>query len=110
MDYERLIKKEFKFLKKFGFRTKNYTRNFEIEIEFIRKHIGVGINYVSYGNEIVGCGISVGDKTENLLKNTIFNKYKTAELNRLIAENISSAEAQIKIYAQFVLQNIGEIL
>ena len=31
MDYERLIKKEFKFLKELGFKIKNYTRNFEIE-------------------------------------------------------------------------------
>ena len=110
MDYERLIKKEFHFLKKYGFKIKNYTLNFEIEIYFIKKEISIGINYVSYNNEVVGCGIKVADEEENIVKNTIFDKDKTVELNELIAKNINSAEEQIKIYAQFLFQNIGNVL
>ena len=110
MDFERLIKKEFKFLKKLGFKIENNTICFEYEVYFIKDEIEIGINYVSYNNQVVGCGIRVADKKENLLENTIFNKDKTAELNKLILKNIDSAEEQIKIYAQFISQNIGEIL
>lgn len=110
MDYERLIKKEFKFLKKFGFKIKNYTRNFEIDFNFFKEEVSIVINYVSYNNEVVGCGIRVADKNENLLRNTIFDKDKTDELNKLILKNIGSAKEQIKIYAQFISQNIGGLL
>ena len=110
MDYEKLVKKEFKFLKRLGFKLKNYTRNFEIEIDYLKDEISIGINYVSFNNEVVGCGIQIANKSENLLKNTLFNKQNTDNLNKLILQNIHSAENQIKIYAQFIFQNIDEIL
>lgn len=110
MNYERLIKREFKFLKSYGYKIKNYTRSFEIEIYFLKGNIEIGINYVGYNNEAVDCGIRVADKNENLLKNTIFDKDKTYELKMLIRNNIDSAERQIKIYAKFISDNMFEIL
>lgn len=110
IDYENLIKKEFKFLKKLGFKVKNCTVNFEYEMYFIKDKIEIAINYVSYNNQVVGCGIKIGDKDENLLKNTIFDKKETDILNQRIFQNIQQAEEQIKIYAQFILQNINTIL
>lgn len=110
MDCERLVKKEFGFLKKLGFKVKNYTRNFEIEFDFFKEEVDITINYVGYNNEVVDCGIKVADKKENLLKNTIFDKEKTEELRKLISENIGSAQEQIKIYARFISQNISGVL
>ena len=109
MDYEKLIKKEFKFLKKYGFKIANYSRNFEIEIDFSYRDISIGLNFVDHDNQAVGCGIKVGNKSENLLRNTMFDIGETAKLKELISDS-ASAEEQIKIYAQFILQNIDRLL
>lgn len=111
MDYEKLIKKEFKFLKKYGFKTYNYTMNFEIEFIFSKGNISVGINFVEYNNnQTVGCGVTVAGKSENLLHNTIFAAEKTRALKERILHNSLSAEEQIKAYAQFIAQNIDKLL
>ena len=110
MDYERLIKKEFCFLLKYGFIRKNYTRNFEVEIYFVKDSLSIGINYVSYNNSIVGCGIEKKHIKENILQSNMFSYDQLIELNNLISTNIDDAEEQIKIYAKFISENIGQIL
>ena len=110
MNYEKLIKSEFNFLKKRGFKIKNYTRNFEIEFNFQKTDAIISINYVDYNNSVVGCGIEKGDKKENILKSTFFDEANLSMLNDKIATHINSAEDQIKIYSQFLAENVDKIM
>lgn len=131
MNYERLIKKEFKFLEKMNFGVKNNTFGPDVYISYLNFYKDICINISVY--EGVKCSIEdtkpkksiavtcsiesitpneyiINTSKKNILNNTVFNKEKTVKLNEEILKNINSVEEQIKIYAQFIFENIGEII
>lgn len=110
VNYHKLIKKSFKFLKELGFKYEEYQRGPDLEIVYTYQEVIIEINYY-YGiddkhnkNYYFDVIISKKGIRENLLKSiVIFGQEKIQELVRKLKS--ANMKNKISLYRQFIMNN-----
>ena len=115
INYHKLIKKSFEFLKKLGFDYQEYQKGPDLEIVYsyqdviieISYYYGIDKNYNSgYFLDVI---ISKNGFRENLLKSTsVFGQEKILELSNAL--NSTNIKNKISLYAQFIMDNSSLLL
>lgn len=118
----RLIKKEFKFLKKYGFKQEVYSKNTDYEIILSRDNLKIEINYylgcltdkISNINDlfsntkfIINIAISHNRIKENIFNCSLFDKLILEKLEAEIKMiDINNVEQILRTYSCFIRNHI----
>ncbi len=111
MSFEKLIKKNFNFLKKIGYKRKCYSKNGDYEIHYINNNNAIEINYYLCANErnnsdeYLVCIIIKSNNVRNeLFTSTLFKYDNLMQLRRQLKQCESNEQKLIK-YAEFLKIN-----
>jgi len=126
MNAFRLIKKEFKFLKDFGFRKKVFSKNTDYEVNYFRNNINIEISYywgclsnevtkiddlISNSTYVINVTISHNNKKENIFNCSLFDKNilekLEAEINKI---DIKNTEHILKTYSLFIKNHLTTLI
>ena len=110
INYHKLIKKSFAFLKKLGFKYEEYQKGPDLEIVYSYQDIIIEICYYYGVDENYNSGyfldiiISKKGFRENLLKSiNVFGREKILEFSNIL--NSANMKNKIGLYAQFIMDN-----